>query len=653
MPLAVVITGIIVWAFRPRPHPPPDRPVLRLEPVAAIGPGAGPLADSISAMLIQGLRGFTDFTVTSEPLPNAVLVTPRLVLTGPELRLEAELKTDGTSAPATRLAARGRVGNWAVVADSLLDLISLEVLSGSFRKDPWFPTAALPVTTNGLRALAAGERLYAQARFDEAARAYLEAVRLDTACVLCLYRLNDIDRWLTRPPDTARMSRLRARLDRFPGHYQVLIRAASLPEAERIALLDQGTRERGDFYLGWFMLGEELFHRGPLIGRSRREAIEPFRTAARVRPEFAPAWHHLVWVFVAEGDSAAAAEAMARAEAIGVPPESFEFATYALVRAAYAWRWGGTGAAVTQGFLADPRVGRLGDLPAAPRLFATFDLPQVGVALGREFAARAGDPALRRSGLIAETFGHLALGRIDSATRAAATLARAIPEEPARLLALSVPVAAALATGDSLDQPTVARLEAPLAALLTAPGLAGSTVRGAAVLFGLLETGRGRPLGRSVADPLAGPEATGFRSFLAAAREAERGNLARALVLSDGVERGAPLDEQVFFRGLVRIARADWFARTGQPAAAIATLHWFEHQDLIGLPTGPPVAAEADWAFSTWAKWRLMSLLRGAGGDPERACHNAADVVRSWAGAEPRLAARADSARALAAACRS
>jgi hypothetical protein len=104
------------------------------------------------------------------------------------------------------------------------------------------------------------------------------------------------------------------------------------------------------------------------------------------------------------------------------------------------------------------------------------------------------------------------------------------------------------------------------------------------------------------------------------------------------------------FRSVLHLLRADWYERERQPANAASELLWYENSDLVGLPTGDPQAAEGDWAFGTLARWRRVRLLAGTDTGRETLCALYGDIARLWADGEPGYRARADSARASAAA---
>jgi hypothetical protein len=192
-------------------------------------------------------------------------------------------------------------------------------------------------------------------------------------------------------------------------------------------------------------------------------------------------------------------------------------------------------------------------------MLGSFDAPRGEIAFGEILAA---NPArdLQRSGLIAQTFGSLALGRPMRAVELAKQLAELSPERALTRFA--------------------AQLEATIAFL--------------------------DPTGSS-------PSGHGTR-------------------------------EDPFARTVAHMSRAEQAAERGDVDEAHRQLLWYEHNDVIGLPTGLPQATEVDWAFGTLARWRLGALL-SAHGDRRGACAAYRAVVRLWSEGEPLYRARADTAR--------
>src|SRR3989454_350449 len=310
----------------------------------------------------------------------------------------------------------------APIADSLTELLRAEL-----RSHPDF--RALPRSPLGLARFLEAEHLVAAGQWENAYRAYVLAEATDSTCWLCSWRLNDVERWLSREHDPARVQRYLSHVDSFPAWYQSLIRAQQVPLAARLDTLRTETERWGDFFLGYMQLGDELFHRGPLAGHARAEAINAFDRATTLRPDFAPAWEHLAWVDIAEGDSAGAARALAALDRRNVGDDPFAITLRALLSVGFAFRFLPEPAAVDslRAALRDSVARASPDLGAGPRMLGSFDAPNGEVVFGAMLAA---NPArnLQRSGLIAQTLGSLALGRPMKALALAQHLADVSPE---------------------------------------------------------------------------------------------------------------------------------------------------------------------------------------------------------------------------------
>ncbi len=645
---ALIAAGLVLgvfavgWFHSHRSEPSQQPTVVVASPLGS----ATPMADSVRRWLVLGLAGFPDFRVADggSPPQRALILEPAIDIASGRLRFGAVLRDDRRSNDLGRWDGDPR--DWRRLADSLIDAVVIAVLTGRGGSDPWLPREALPQSVEGLRGLLRGERLYAAAQWEDAAAAYLALERLDSTCSLCSYRLDDTDRWLSRPHDPARTARLQARIDRFPPAYQALIRATTTPLPARLDSLRKATETYWGFYLAWYRYGEELFHRGPLYGRRRREAIESFRTAVRLRPEFMPVWSHLTWIAVAEGDSLLAADALARVRRNERPEAPIDRDQRALVEAGFAWRFTDHGAVVTAGFLADSGVASSSPLAAAPRLFPMFDTPQAAVWLGDQFARRTTEPQFTRSGLIALALGRIGLGQIDSALAAASVLRATATDSRTRTFAVGLGPALALAEGDSLSASAADSIVAPLVPLLEPAAHSARDRHEAGLLVGLagVTAGSTRWSAAGLAALADEPTPRPFRQLLEAARLARAARFDSAAALAEAAARDPTAsDRSPFFRALTSLARARWLVRAGRPAAAEIVLAWHENSDLP-FPTAEPLASEFDWAVSTTARWETARLLDVPARATE-ACADYAAVHRRWTNGDRRFALRADSAK--------
>src|SRR5438876_7557722 len=402
------------WPFKP-----PVALRIQVEPFqGSDGAGSGRLGDSLAQRLVLSLTGYPDFSVDG-PRPASVLSTSATIVlrgavrvTGDSLRVDIEARSGTRGTGVTLAPVRGAVRRLDLVVDSLAYAVVRWIWDRENPLDPSLPVAALPKTARGLAAWLRAERLLAQAQWVAADVAYQAAEAVDSTCLLCIWRDAEVKQWLAKEVDPSVTARYLKNIDSFPPQYRILMRAPALPERARLEALKVATVRWRGFSLAWFMRGDELYHRGPLVGHARSEAIEAFQRAAQLRPDFAPAWEHLTWAYTAEGDSAAAAAALESLEKSGVRPDPFARVIRALLTLGVAWRFHGTAEArrVMQGTLGQPEIAGYPELAAGPRYLMTFDVPRGAIELGANFAALPNRGELARSGLLAQVVGYVALG---------------------------------------------------------------------------------------------------------------------------------------------------------------------------------------------------------------------------------------------------
>jgi serine/threonine protein kinase len=641
--VGVAIAGAFLWS----PSPAPERPSLRrlvLEPLAAAGRVTLAAKDSIEQALTRRLTGYPDFELDSggREAEGALRLRGRLTYQGEGLRFDATLSDDGRPL-ATLSPSVLRVADWPDLVDSVGDRVVMAILVDSLRSDPWIPSFALPRSPDALRRFVDGERSFASGQWEDALTAYLAAERADSTCLLCSYRLEDVARWMNDTHDPARVKRLQAAADRFPPHYRTLILAEGLPIAERLDTLEAAVQRYRNIYLVWYRYGEELFHRGPLVGRLRAEAGEAFRNTVELRPGFAPAWYHLAGMAITDGDSVGADSALAEFQRLEGSSTGVPFAQLGLLLTAKAWRFGGgaAGPATTDRIISDPRMpSEL--LAAGPRLFLAARAWDGAIWLGRVLEGRSARSELVRAGLIAQSLAHIAQGRPDSSVRTADRLESAVADDATRVFAAGLPAVLALVSSDSLEPDAVAPHLGRLRRFLD-PGASGSGARRAAgFLLGALALASDQPAVLREAERGLGSDrlGLGFRALLGALAAHRRGSAAAS---ADSIllhEIGL-LQEQPAARAVARFWEARSHARAGRAEPAVRTLRWVEHEDVIGLPTRPPLAAELEWALGPLARFEESAILDRAGIDRGRLCRLLAGTSEGWGRGTATFAERA------------
>lgn len=661
--LAVAAAAVALWFAGPWRAGSSSAASLQvaIRPFRVIGAGAPAwLGDSLGWMLHRALGASADFHVRLVRGDSAAGGAAGLLLDGLATVRGDSLALVVTPAPgaagiaAFRAETTGTVSEWPRVAGDL----AYEVLWGIWRdahgplaRD--LPRAALPHTTEGLRAFLAAELLFAHAQWQAAYQAYLRTAEQDRTCLLCDVRLTDVGRWLGIAADTAHTHRYRAARDSFPPHYRQLIDASFLPEPERLALLRDLTDRSRPWGFGRFIAGDEIFHRGPFAGERRAGAKSFLEQAAVLRPDFAPIWEHLAWVDIAEGDSAGAAAALARYGEIAAPSDTMSAAIGALISGAFHWRFAAEpyAVAVSEGILADPAIAGFSDLAAAPSQLLTFEVPRATIWMGEQFARGHPRAGLEVTGLLAQVYGLIATGRVDSALAVATHVAARAAEPAVALFAAELP--AALTLVDSAD--AAARWPSLAAALdPTASGATGAPfslrARAAWMLALLAHRARRGPDVQRYRDIVAAAEPAGgpLRAFVdvvvgLAAHGVPSAALRRSapLVLLDSSSRGG----DPFYRMLLHLSRAEWQLGVRLAGEAVRELRWHENNDFMRDAGLKPQSVEVDYAFGTLARWRRARLLESLGSAyRDEACANYAAVARNWREGDARFAARADSA---------
>jgi len=622
-------------------------------------------ADRVARALVRDLQGYLDFTARGPTAPpwfptrSTVVVRGTACVRGDSVRVELGTRAGREAADPAVIAGRADTGRLDLLADTLAYGLVRQIWNRQNPLELVLPLAALPKTARGLAAWLAAERLLAQGRWGDADRAYDEAEALDSTCWLCTWRHVDVHKWFARPFDRARAARYMHHIDSFPPHYQTLMRASEQPFARRLETLIRLTRQRRDFLPAQFTLADELYHRGPLIGHPRREAIEAFDRIVRVRPDFIPAWEHLTWVLAADGREARAKEAFGRLEQSGPARDPFSRELRALLALGLACRFDGVVACRRTLDQVLPAGGDYPDLAAGPRYLMTFDAPRGAIEFGRRFAAESDQPTLEQSGLIAQVSGYLALGLVDSARIAA----RALRDRRRAELDVFAPeldgVLLLVDSGPGETRMRWAEVGRALAAHVRSRASTAATRRRAAWMSVLLSRrfGDGGALVDSgeYARLLAGePDPRPLGRVLQADAVALEGRPDVALTATDPLAElqadslGDPVGADPFFRTVLHLLRVDWHERRQDLASAVAELDWHENNDVFERPSGAPQVGDVDWAFGTLARWRQAVLLDRAG--EADACRAYLRVARAWQRGDERHRARADSAARRAAA---
>ena len=100
-----------------------------------------------------------------------------------------------------------------------------------------------------------------------------------------------------------------------------------------------------------------------------------------------------------------------------------------------------------------------------------------------------------------------------------------------------------------------------------------------------------------------------------------------------------------FFRTVVHLLRAGWYAESSNFLAADRQLLWHQGYDQNGNPLREPRVEEVDWAFGTLARWRRARVIEQINSDDPRLCPIHKNIVRLWSEGDDVYAARARTAQ--------
>ena len=516
------------------------------------------------------------------------------------------------------------------------------------------PFAPLPelsaVPLGALKAFFQGEAAFARDEWELAASEYDIALQQDSSFALAYWRLANVRRWQRLPSKFDLHTFYQEYGSRLSPRDQALVAAELEPDVQRrIALFhSQVAQGRPDAYTR-FLYADELFHRGPLVGRDIELAAHEMGEVIAIDSSFADAYNHLFAIHLRAGRKADAKKILDLRRCVALRSAPGDLDKVALLQLAYDERFGWWGGALKRRYLAWwADSAQLADVARVARTGVPwFDLPATQSALDRivldRHASTASDSASARTGI---ALGLMALGQPDAALAQLDSAVTLFPSAEARLQQAewrAVAPFVGLPLGRAATDPAWnAQLEAMAAdsstrtralwALALRSLAAGDTAA--------FERARARLDSAAAESPLA--------ALLRAVREGARGRAAAALAIADSIRPVLAVDHPPDpFAGVVfHLRRGDWLAAQGDRRAADGEWAWYEGSDFDGWPEGVPQAGEIEGAFGTYARWRRGSARLAhavTADDTLAACALLARSEALWRHAEPAMAGlRAD-----------
>lgn len=499
------------------------------------------------------------------------------------------------------------------------------------------------VPFGALKAFLQGEAAFERDAWALAERDYATAVEADSSFALAWWRLANAKRWRRLPYEFD----LRAFYERDGARLRptdrAVVQALLEPDVERrLAMLDAAVAGAPTDAYTRFLYAEELWHRGPLVGRGMETAARVMGEAIALDSSFAEAYNHLFALDLRAGHRADARRLLDLRRRVSLRPEPGDPDVVGLLELAYDERfvpWLGWLKRRLIEWRSDSA--QLADVARVSRLGAPwFDLPESQIALNRILARqRSATDSARASASTGEALGLMVLGRPGAALARLDSAVTLFPLAETRLQRAEwrvVPrvVGLPLATSDA-GRPS------PLVALEADSALGGRLLW--TLALGRLAEGdtAGFDSVRRRLEAVAG--AAPLAALLRAISAGARGQPIAALAISDSVRPVFAVNHppDPFAGAVFHLLRGDWFMARGDLRSAEREWRWHEGSDFDGWPSGPPQAGEIEAAFSVYARskrgaTRLASAMTPA--DTVAACALLSRVAELWHGAEPAMA---------------
>lgn len=498
------------------------------------------------------------------------------------------------------------------------------------------------VRLSTLREFLRGEAAFQQDAWASAERHYEAAIDLDSTFALAAWRLANLKRWRRLRPGTD----LPSLYDRPDGRLRPLDRAliAALREPElgaRLARLDTVMARNPEDGYARFLYGEELFHRGPLVGRGFDEGTRAMAEAIARDSSLALAYDHLVMTGIRLGQRAYAREMLNRRRRVTRHPSPGDPDVLALSELAYDERFVPSRARLRRWYLA--AMADSAQLEGVGRLFRTgvswFDIPGAQIALS-DVLLRAGalEAAARGNAHEGKAIGLMTLGRTVEALAELDSATALLGTDEARLQQLEIR-AVLPALGFPLPpqgQDWRLRLVA-----LSADPLLGSRAAWALAL-GALAAGDTVEAGRWRENLKAAGKAPELERFIGAMFLAARGQRQAALAISDSlsVAMNATKPADPFARSAFHLSRGQWLLESGNLSGADKEWLWYEGSDVEGWPQGVMQAGEVDGMLGVYARLLRARLLLRPGATPAQrraGCVYIRRVSQLWSQVDPHL----------------
>jgi tetratricopeptide (TPR) repeat protein/tRNA A-37 threonylcarbamoyl transferase component Bud32 len=220
-----------------------------------------------------------------------------LVHEGPNVRADLGLYDSESLGPlAQGIIVSAHHDSLSALTDSVVWALLRQVWQ---RGDPPSPSLASMTTRSlpALRAFLEGERELEKDRWIEAALAYRSAIAADSTFWLAYFRYALARYWKEEEVEPEVLHALQRHREVFSERDRLLVDAWS-PAARdslplELELYREVTRRFPDYWPGWFLLGDRLYHAGPFVGNDWSDTHAALSRAVALNASLKPAWSHL------------------------------------------------------------------------------------------------------------------------------------------------------------------------------------------------------------------------------------------------------------------------------------------------------------------------------------------------------------------------
>jgi tetratricopeptide (TPR) repeat protein/TolB-like protein len=244
-----------------------------------------------------------------------------LVRAGDKVRLDFGLyQVEGLAPLAEGITVSGHRDSIGALTDSATWALLRQVWQ---RGKPPSPSLADVATRSlpALRAFLEGEQDLAAGRWDQASLAFQSAVAADSTFGLAYFRYALARWWTWNPPDPPMLALLRRYRPSLSARERLLLDGFLTSETTprlRIERYRAATERFPEYWPGWFLYADALYHGGPVIGYDWTEALKAFQRVVALNPKLVPAWEHLRDLALGR-DQAVASQALTRLRELGWP----------------------------------------------------------------------------------------------------------------------------------------------------------------------------------------------------------------------------------------------------------------------------------------------------------------------------------------------